>query len=123
MGLAYNFAPKTVLRAAYGIFYDEFQSILYNSITQLMNKRPTDVESQEKDPAIDKLQDALEHLDWVERARVRIREDGDVLTGEAFLVPRDERDLLQRLDQARGVAHSVDWRLHDISMVPVRSLR
>jgi len=34
VGLAYNFAPKTVLRAAYGIFYDEFQSILYNSITQ-----------------------------------------------------------------------------------------
>jgi hypothetical protein len=34
VGLAYNFAPKTVLRAAYGIFYDEFQSILYNNITQ-----------------------------------------------------------------------------------------
>ena len=34
VGLAYNFAPKTVLRSAYGIFYDEFQSILYNSITQ-----------------------------------------------------------------------------------------
>jgi hypothetical protein len=34
LGLAYNFAPKTVLRSAYGIFYDEFQSILYNQITQ-----------------------------------------------------------------------------------------
>jgi outer membrane receptor protein involved in Fe transport len=34
VGLAYNFAPKTVVRAAYGIFYDEFQSILYNNITQ-----------------------------------------------------------------------------------------
>ena len=34
LGLAYNFAPKTVLRAAYGIFYDEFQSILFNQITQ-----------------------------------------------------------------------------------------
>ena len=34
VGLAYNFAPRTVLRSAYGIFYDEFQSILYNSITR-----------------------------------------------------------------------------------------
>ena len=34
MGLAYQIAPKTVVRAAYGIFYDEFQSILYNNVTQ-----------------------------------------------------------------------------------------
>jgi len=34
LGLAYNIAPKTVIRSAYGIFYDEFQSILYNNITQ-----------------------------------------------------------------------------------------
>jgi len=33
----------------------------------------------------------------VQTARVRLREDGDVLTGEAFIVPKDETDLLNRL--------------------------
>jgi cation diffusion facilitator family transporter len=98
---------------------------LRNSVAQLMNKRPSDIETQEKDPVLDKLQEALERLEWVEHARVRLREDGDVLTGEAFLVLRDGRngrDLLDSLEQAQEVAHSLDWRLHDINMVPVRSV-
>ncbi|MDQ3916999.1 MAG: cation transporter [Acidobacteriota bacterium] len=95
---------------------------LRNSVAQLMNKRPSDVESKEKDPVPDKVQRELEQLDWVEKARVRLREDGDVLTGEAFVVPRDESDLLDRLKQATDLANSLDWRLHDVNVVPVQSI-
>jgi cation diffusion facilitator family transporter len=95
---------------------------LRNCVAQLMNKRPSDVESKENDPVPDKVQQELERLDWVEKARVRLREDGDVLTGEAFVVPRDETNLLDRLKQASDLAHSLDWRLHDINVVPVRSI-
>ena len=42
---------------------------LRNSVAQLMNKRPTDIESQQEDPAIDELQRALEGLDWVRKAQ------------------------------------------------------
>jgi cation diffusion facilitator family transporter len=97
-------------------------SDLRNSVAQLMNRRPSDVESKEADPVPDKVREQLERLDWVERAHVRLREDGDVLTGEAFVVPRDENDLLARLKQASDLAHSIDWRLHDINVVPVRSI-
>jgi divalent metal cation (Fe/Co/Zn/Cd) transporter len=95
---------------------------LYNSITQLMNRRPSDIATHEGDPAIDKLQQALERLDWIDKARVRLREDGDVLTGEVFIQLRDTCELLDRLAEAREVTKSVDWRLHDISLVPVRSV-
>jgi len=87
-----------------------------------MNRRPSSVEDQEEDPAIDELQNALENLSWVEKARVRLREDGDVLTGEAFIQPRDGGDLLDRMAEASKIVGSVDWRVHDISMVPVRSV-
>jgi cation diffusion facilitator family transporter len=97
-------------------------SDLRNCVAQLMNKRPSDVESKENDPVPDKVQKELERLDWVEKARVRLREDGDVLTGEAFVVPRDETNLLDRLKQASDLAHSLDWRLYDINIVPVRSI-
>jgi cation diffusion facilitator family transporter len=97
-------------------------SALKNSVAQLMNKRPSDVETNEKDPTPDKVRSELERLDWVARARVRLREDGDALTGEAFVVPRDESDLLGRVKHAAEVAHSLDWRLHDINIVPVPSL-
>jgi divalent metal cation (Fe/Co/Zn/Cd) transporter len=95
---------------------------LRNSVAQLMNKRPSDVESREKDPVPDKVQQELERLDWVAQARVRLREDGDTLTGEAFVVPHDESNLLGRLKQAGDLANSLDWRLHDINIVAVRSI-
>ena len=95
---------------------------LRNSISQLMNRRPTDIEGAHDDPTPDKVRRALEGLDWVAQARVRLREDGDVLTGEAFVVPRDQDDLLGRLKEAADLAHSLDWRLHDVNVVPVGSI-
>ena len=93
-----------------------------NSIAQLMNRRPTDVEGKKEDPIPEKVQQELERLEWIQQARVRLREDGDVLTGEAFIVPADESDILNRLRKAYEVANGVDWRLHDVNIVPVRSL-
>ena len=61
--------------------------------------------SGKPDPIPDKMQHQLERLDWVQKARVRLREDGDVLTGEAFVVPQDENDLLNRLRSAYDVAN------------------
>lgn len=95
---------------------------LRNSVAQLMNMRPTDIEGARPDPTPDKLQRALEGLDWVAKARVRLREDGDVLTGEAFVEPRDQNDLLGKLAQATDLVNSLDWRLHDVNIVPVSSI-
>jgi cation diffusion facilitator family transporter len=96
-------------------------SDLQHSVAQLMNKRPSDIDGK-PDPIPEKVQHELERLDWVQQARVRLREDGDVLTGEAFIVPTDESDLLNRLRNAYDVANGVDWRLYDVNIVPVRSL-
>jgi cation diffusion facilitator family transporter len=96
-------------------------SDLKHSVAQLMNKRPSDVDGK-PDPVPEKVQHELERLDWIQRARVRLREDGDVLTGEAFIVPKDESDILNRLQRAYDVANGVDWRLYDVNIVPVRSL-
>src|ERR1043165_1862182 len=97
------------------ILRDGFSDV-QNSIAQLMNKRPSDVEGK-PDPTPDKVQHELERLEWVQKARVRLREDGDVLTGEAFIVPQDENDLLNRLRDAYDVANGADWRLHDVNIV------
>ncbi|MFL6449897.1 MAG: cation transporter [Bryobacteraceae bacterium] len=124
VGIAYGFWWTDASAAAFisiEIIKDGYVN-LRNSVSQLMNRRPSTVEDQDEDPAIDRLQKALEGLDWVAKARVRLREDGDVLTGEAFIEPRDDRDLLGRMAQAREIVGGVDWRLHDISMVPVRSV-
>jgi len=58
----------------------------------------------------------------VAQARVLLREDGDLLSGEAFVVARDETNLLARLAQATEVVRSFDWRVHDVFVVPVASI-
>lgn len=124
VGIAYGFWWADAVAAAFisfEIVKDGF-SALRNAVAQLMNKRPTDVENKEDDPVTDKVREELERLDWVKQARVRLREDGDTLTGEAFVVPRDEHALLDKLKQAEEAAHAPDWRLHDINIVPVRSV-
>jgi cation diffusion facilitator family transporter len=124
VAIAYGFWWADSAAAAfisYEIIKDGYAN-LRNSVAQLMNKRPSDIKSQEQDAVIDQLQKAIERLEWIAKARVRLREDGDVLTGEVFIEPRDDRDLLNRLAQARDVANSIDWRLHDVTMVPVRSV-
>src|SRR4051812_32680732 len=123
-GIAFGFWWADSAAAAFisvEILKDGFAE-LRNSIAQLMNKRPSDVESKEPDPIVDELQDALRRLDWVADVRVRLREDGDVVTGEAFVAPRDERDLLRKLEEATKVANGFEWRLHDVNVVPVRQL-
>lgn len=125
IGVGYGFWWADASAAAiisFEIIHDGWDN-LRNAVAQLMNKRPTDVETQREDPVIDEVQKALARLEWVREARVRLREDGDTLTGEAYLVPRDETDLLARVEQARTTAESLDWRLHDISIVPVRSVQ
>jgi cation diffusion facilitator family transporter len=95
---------------------------LRHSVGQLMNKRPSTIDGKEVDPTPMKLEQELKRLDWVNEARVRLREDGDALSGEVFVVPKNEEHLLDRLKQATDLANSFDWRLHDVNVVPVRSL-
>jgi divalent metal cation (Fe/Co/Zn/Cd) transporter len=95
---------------------------LKNSVFQLMNMRPTDVEEKQKDPIYDKVKEEIGKLPWVSDAQVRLREDGPILAGEALVVPKDETDLIGKLADAGRRVKSLDWRLQDFNIVPVRSL-
>lgn len=106
---------------AFEIVKDGYHA-LRDSVAQLMNHRPTQVASKEKDPVVDRVRDAIRGLGWVADVRVRLRQDGDVLRGEAFVVPRAEAGLLDHLQEAADRAREVDWRVHDLSVVPVKSL-
>jgi hypothetical protein len=37
-------------------------------------------------------------------------------------VPNDERDLIERLAEASQLLRKVDWRIHELLVIPVRSL-
>lgn len=95
-------------------------STLKNSVAQLMNRRPSDVGATKHDPVVERVEEALRRLAWVREVRVRLREDGDAISGEVFITPADEAHPLDRTEEATKVAGDVDWRLHDINVELVR---
>jgi cation diffusion facilitator family transporter len=95
---------------------------LSQAFSDLMDASPRPVGSDRLDPLPAKLQQALEELDWVEHAAVRLREEGHVLAGEAFVVARGHRDLTANIERAVEELKKLDWRLYDLTIMPVTRL-
>jgi hypothetical protein len=71
---------------------------------------------------LERIEETLCDLDWVQDAQARLREEGHVFTGEALVIPRDEDDLVARLEGAARLLAELDWRFYDVVVVPVSSL-
>lgn len=82
-------------------------------VSDLMDQAPTTVEGERSDTP-ERLRAALEGLPWVRAADIRLREEGHVFAGEAFLVVTSTDDLPGKLEEARRAASGVDWRVRDV---------
>jgi divalent metal cation (Fe/Co/Zn/Cd) transporter len=91
-------------------------------IADLMDETPTQLGEHALEELPARLREAAERLPWVARAMVRLREHGRLLTGEVFVVPRDAADLLDRTAEAAAELQALDWRVHDLVVVPVRHI-
>jgi hypothetical protein len=87
-----------------------------------MDQTPTTVGGDDEDPLRGKLAAMLRELDWVEEVDLRLREEGQVYFGEALVVPSDETDITEKVEDALERARGLDWRIHDLALTPVRKL-
>lgn len=104
---------------AFSVTRDGFSN-LKNAASDLMDQRPTTVDRSAALGLARRVETFLEGLDWVEEAGVRLREEGEGLTGEAFVIPRDPSVAAEKLDEAQSDLHDLDWRLYDVVVVPSR---
>jgi cation diffusion facilitator family transporter len=102
------------------ILFDGLQNVR-TVVTDLMDKRPTTLDDA-VDPLPARVENQLRKHAWVKDARARLREEGHVYFGEVFLVPSDETNLVEKLEQAHEEVHDLDWRLHDVVITPTREL-
>jgi cation diffusion facilitator family transporter len=104
------------------ILHDGFRH-LRQVVCDLMDEAPRTVDRSETDPLPDRIAAYLRSLPWIEDARVRMREEGHVYFGEAFVVVRTTTDNLpDLLCQATQQCTQLDWRVHDLVLVPVPAL-
>ena len=88
-------------------------------ISDLMDSRPTTVDHRAVEGTPARIRTYLESLPWVDQAEVRMREEGHVFFGEAFVVPSDQRGLTSKIDEAVREVLRQDWRLQDVVIMPV----
>ena len=92
------------------------------AVDDLMDKEPTVVDHSRADPLPLWIKNELRIMDWVEDAEVRLREQGHVFIGEAFVVPVDDQDLVARIERANRHLLALDWRLHELVITPVSEI-
>lgn len=89
------------------------------AISDLMDSRPTLVDDSALDPLPERLRTELCSLALVRDAVVRVREEGHVFFADVQLVPKTSEDLVSNIGEAEKHLLRIDWRLHDIVIMPV----
>ena len=89
----------------------------------LTDGRPRKYDERAPHPLIGEVEEAVRRMGWVDRAVVRLREDGHLISGEIIVVPRSEERLLEHLEDATEAIRGIDWKLHDVMFVPVRQIK
>ena len=105
----------------FDIVHDGWQNTR-NAVGSLMDKRPMNVTGDEKDPLPARVKNELEKKAWIREARVRMREEGHVYYGEAFVVVSDDTNLARKIETTVEELMSIDWRLYDLVISPVPRL-
>jgi divalent metal cation (Fe/Co/Zn/Cd) transporter len=98
-------------------------SNLKTAVLDLANRRPQKTDGSGWETLPDDVHRLLCGLDWVADAAVRMREEGHVFMGEAFVVPRPGTgDLVGKLARASEAAKALNWRMHELTIMPVERL-
>jgi hypothetical protein len=95
---------------------------IHSALGDLLDRRPEKLEGKGFDPLPEKLTSYFKKQPWLADAVVRVREDGRQFTGEVFVIPRDGEQLVERIEAASREACSLDWRLKEMLITPVRKI-
>lgn len=88
----------------------------------LMDGRPLLVDASAADPLPARVHTELTKLPWVDEAFVRLRNEGHVFFGEALVVPTNGEVTPAMIEEAVELTRGLDWRLHELAIVPVESV-
>lgn len=89
------------------------------AVADLLNQRPTRVDSREPDPLIAELRQALAPTPWVQALALRLRDEGMLIGGEIFVQPRPETTHLpQKIVDLQHKAQEFHWRIYDVIVTP-----
>jgi cation diffusion facilitator family transporter len=124
IGIGFGFWWADALAAAIislDIMYDGYKN-LKQAVVDLMNQEPKTVNNQETDPLIKIVQDYLARKTWIRDVRVRLREEGHIYMGEAFIIPAEDLNLTELITEASQEVRKINWKIQELVITPVKEL-
>lgn len=122
IGLGIWFADAVAAIAIGADIVHDGLKYLRGAVRDLMDSHPTTHDESREHPLITEVRDLVAEQPWVAEAAVRLREEGQVLSGDVFVVPREDQLSVQRCEDLTEALIGIDWRIHDIVVAPVASL-
>ncbi|MBO3662879.1 cation transporter [Microbacterium stercoris] len=104
-----------------GILWDGWRNMI-TAIEDLIDKRATSYDEGSVHPVLRDILRTLHADPAVKDAAVRVRDLGQVLHVEAFVVPRRRRLDLAHLEELQRRVVGLDWKMQDVVIVPVSTL-
>jgi divalent metal cation (Fe/Co/Zn/Cd) transporter len=92
------------------------------AVKDILDGRPRRDDEKGVHPLVEQVRETVAELDWIREAAVRMRELGHLLSVEVLAVPRDDTDLLDRVEDAVERIQALDWKLQDVVVAVVREL-
>ena len=92
---------------------------VYTAICDLMDEVPREIGTNHVVPLVATIQRQIQAEPWVEAVRVRLREEGRMLTGIALVCPDESQTRFVDIKVLRDTISGLDWRLLDFQLVPV----
>ncbi|WP_203137092.1 cation diffusion facilitator family transporter [Microbacterium sp. JZ31] len=104
-----------------GILWDGWRNTV-KAVEDLIDKRATTYDERSVHPVIVDVLRLLRGTRGVRDAAVRVRDLGQVLHVEAFVVPRRGRIDVDELERLQHRILGLDWKMQDVVVIPVSSL-
>jgi divalent metal cation (Fe/Co/Zn/Cd) transporter len=95
---------------------------LHHASSALMDERARTYDDSAPHPLTQEVDSALATLPWVRDSRSRVRDQGHVFHVEAFVRPSGAAPTLDQLEAAVELLRRLDWKIHDVVVMPVRDL-
>lgn len=105
---------------SFSITYNGFK-YFSEAVEDLMDRYPVTLGEQKEDPLVEEVKQLVLSWDWVQDARVRFREDGQVYLGEIAVIPKNAVDL-DELEKSYKILSAYHWKINDVSIAPVKKL-
>lgn len=103
------------------ILHDGLKNVK-QAVFDLLSQIPKTVDNNTYDPLLKKVQEILNREDWITKSTIRLREEGHIYFGEAFVIPATEKNVVENAEATVKKVKQLSWLIYEFNIIPVKSL-